>query len=230
MKKTIRKTIELSPDRLSLYSYAHVPWLKGNGQRGFDENNLPSAAVKRQLYELGRMLFEESGYVEVGMDHFARPSDSLFKASYNGTLNRNFMGYTTTQSKSLLGLGVSAISDSWTALSQNTKSLDEYIHLTKNHIFPLLRGHIQSETDIVWRNYIQNLMCRFETEFSYEHITQEQIEQLQALQNDGIVVLEDNKVSVTAEGRTFIRNVCVVFDKYIRPTGNVIQNTFSKAI
>ncbi|GAB3519947.1 coproporphyrinogen-III oxidase family protein [Emticicia fontis] len=229
-EKTIRKTIELSPDRLSLYSYAHVPWLKGNGQRGFDENNLPSAAVKRQLYELGRMIFEENGYTEIGMDHFARPTDSLFKASQNGSLNRNFMGYTTSQSKCMLGLGVSAISDSWTALSQNTKSLDEYIDLTKNHIFPLLRGHIQSETDMIWRNYIQNLMCRFETEFSLNDLNQEQIQQLLTLQEDGIIILEDDKVRVTEEGRAFIRNVCTVFDKYIRPTGSVIHNTFSKAI
>lgn len=229
-EKTIRKTIELSPDRLSLYSYAHVPWLKGNGQRGFDENNLPSAAVKRQLYELGRMIFEENGYAEVGMDHFARPTDSLFKAAYDGLLNRNFMGYTTSQSKCMLGLGVSAISDSWTALSQNTKSLDEYIHLTKNHIFPLLRGHVQSDTDMLWRNYIQNLMCRFETEFSSNHLNQEQIQQLLDLQEDGILVLAENKVRVTEEGRAFIRNVCTVFDKYIRPTGSVITNTFSRAI
>ncbi|RFS18210.1 oxygen-independent coproporphyrinogen III oxidase [Emticicia sp. C21] len=229
-EKTIKKTIELSPDRLSLYSYAHVPWLKGNGQRGFDENNLPSAAVKRQLYELGRMIFEANGYTEVGMDHFARPTDSLFKAAKDGSLNRNFMGYTTSQSKCMLGLGVSAISDSWTALSQNTKSLDEYIHLTKNHIFPLLRGHIQSETDMLWRNYIQNLMCRFETDFSSNDLNQEQIQQLLELQEDGILVLADNKVRVTEEGRAFIRNVCTVFDKYIRPTGSVITNTFSKAI
>lgn len=229
-EKTIRKTIELSPDRLSLYSYAHVPWLKGNGQRGFDENNLPSAAVKRQLYELGRMIFEENGYAEVGMDHFARPTDSLFKAAYEGLLNRNFMGYTTSQSKCMLGLGVSAISDSWTALSQNTKSLDEYIHLTKNHIFPLLHGHIQSDTDMLWRNYIQNLMCTFETEFSSNNLNQEQVQQLLDLQEDGILVLTDNKVRVTEEGRAFIRNVCTVFDKYIRLTGSVITNTFSRAI
>lgn len=229
-EKTIRKTIELSPDRLSLYSYAHVPWLKGNGQRGFDENNLPSAAAKRQLYESGRLIFEENGYTEVGMDHFARPGDSLFKAAKDGLLNRNFMGYTTSQSKCMLGLGVSAISDSWTALSQNTKSLDEYIHLTKNHILPLLRGHIQSETDMLWRNYIQNLMCRFETEFSSNDLNQEQIQQLLDLQEDGILVLADNKVKVTEDGRAFIRNVCTVFDKYIRPTGSVIKNTFSKAI
>jgi len=229
-EKTIKKTIELSPDRLSLYSYAHVPWLKGNGQRGFDENNLPSAALKRELYELARMIFEENGYAEVGMDHFARPGDSLFKAAYHGSLNRNFMGYTTSQSKCMLGLGVSAISDSWTALSQNTKSLDEYIHLTKNHIFPLLRGHIQSETDMLWRTYIQNLMCRFETEFSSNVLNQEQVQQLLTMQEDGILILEDNKVRVTGEGRAFIRNVCTVFDKYIRPTGSVITNTFSKAI
>ncbi|UTA67154.1 oxygen-independent coproporphyrinogen III oxidase [Emticicia sp. 21SJ11W-3] len=229
-EKTIRKTLELAPDRLSLYSYAHVPWLKGNGQRGFDENNLPSATTKRQLYELGRAIFEENGYHEIGMDHFALPSDSLFKAGEEGLLNRNFMGYTTTQSKCMLGLGVSAISDSWTALSQNTKSLDEYIHLTKNNIFPLLRGHIQTDEDMLWRNYIQNLMCRFETEFSFDDLDQHQIEQLLALKNDGIILLEDNKVKVTAEGKTFIRNVCTVFDKYISSAGQPLSKTFSKAI
>lgn len=229
-EKTIIKTLELAPDRLSLYSYAHVPWLKGNGQRGFDENNLPSANIKRQLYELGRSIFEKNGYHEIGMDHFALPTDSLFKAGEDGSLNRNFMGYTTTQSKCMLGLGVSAISDSWTALSQNTKSLDEYIHLTNNHIFPLLRGHIQTEEDILWRNYIQNLMCRFETEFSLDDLSQQQLEQLLALQNDGIIVLKDNKVTVTPKGKTFIRNVCTVFDMYLSNAGNAVSNTFSKAI
>lgn len=229
-EKTIIKTLELAPDRLSLYSYAHVPWLKGNGQRGFDENNLPSANTKRQLYELGRTIFEKNGYHEIGMDHFALPTDSLFKAGEDGSLNRNFMGYTTTQSKCMLGLGVSAISDSWTALSQNTKSLDEYIHLTNNHIFPLLRGHIQTEDDILWRNYIQNLMCRFETEFSLDDLSQQQLEQLLALQNDGIIELKDNKVKVTPKGKTFIRNVCTVFDMYLSGADNAVSNTFSKAI
>ncbi|MBN4047307.1 oxygen-independent coproporphyrinogen III oxidase, partial [bacterium AH-315-P13] len=110
---TIIKTKELLPDRLAFYSYAHVPWIKGNGQRGFKEADLPSPSLKREQYQLGKKLLSKAGYHEIGMDHFALPTDSLFKAMKTHKLHRNFMGYTASKTQTMIGLGVSSISDSW---------------------------------------------------------------------------------------------------------------------
>ena len=117
IEDTIDKTLTLWPDRIAFYSYAHVPWIKGNGQRGFRDEDLPAADAKRDLYEVGRDLLQAGGYVEIGIDHFARPHDSLYNAMQAGTLHRNFMGYTTTQTRVLLGLGASSITDVWSAFS-----------------------------------------------------------------------------------------------------------------
>jgi oxygen-independent coproporphyrinogen III oxidase len=112
VEQTILKTKELAPDRLAFYSYAHVPWIKGNGQRGFKDSDLPKAELKRQQYELGKQLLTEVGYHEIGMDHFAIPSDTLYKSMQNKNLHRNFMGYTASKTQAMIGLGVSSIGDS----------------------------------------------------------------------------------------------------------------------
>ena len=124
--ETVEKTISLLPDRISLYSYAHVPWIKGNGQRGFNDDDLPTATTKRALYETAKRLFLKAGYVEIGMDHFALPTDELAIAAQQKKLHRNFMGYTTQQSPLLIGLGMSAISDSWFGFAQNEKKISDY--------------------------------------------------------------------------------------------------------
>jgi oxygen-independent coproporphyrinogen-3 oxidase len=115
----IEKTNELRPDRLAYYSFAHVPWIKGLGQRGYSENDLPKNEVKRELYELGKKLFDENGSVEIGMDHFALKSDDIYAAMQNKTLHRNFVGYTTNNTQLMIGLGMSSISDSWYSFGQN---------------------------------------------------------------------------------------------------------------
>jgi len=140
--KTIMKTKALMPDRLAFYSYAHVPWLKGNGQRGYKEADLPSAEEKRNQYENGKNLLGYLGYEEIGMDHFALATDSLFKSSTAGRLHRNFMGYTASKTKLMIGLGASSISDSWYGFAQNVKSVEEYQHLVESNIIPIFRGHI----------------------------------------------------------------------------------------
>ena len=119
---TINKTLLLMPERIAFYSYAHVPWVKGNGQRGFDENDIPKGDEKRTLYETGKKLLEELGYIEIGMDHFALKRDSLTMAMNEKELHRNFMGYTTQKTNMMIGLGVSSISDSWYAFAQNVKN------------------------------------------------------------------------------------------------------------
>lgn len=217
IKDTIAKTLELQPDRLAFYSYAHVPWIKGNGQRGFRDEDLPSAELKRQLYETGRNLFEENGYAEIGMDHFALQHDSMFKAMQNGTLNRNFMGYTTTQTKVLLGLGVSSISDSWSGFSQNVKDIDEYQTMIENNQLPMLKGHILTDEDLTIRQQILDIMCQFATswtddDFSFEE-KQVLFSKLEGFKQDGFLTYDRNSLQVKPEGRPFIRNICMAFDK-----------------
>lgn len=146
---TIEKTQELQPDRIAFYSYAHVPWIKGNGQRGFNEADLPTGEVKRQLYETGKARFAEMGYLEIGMDHFSLPSDSLYKAMDEERMHRNFMGYTASKTQLMIGLGVSSISDSWYGFAQNEKRLETYYELLSSNHLPVYRGHILNEEDLL---------------------------------------------------------------------------------
>jgi oxygen-independent coproporphyrinogen-3 oxidase len=214
IRKTFRAVTALRPDRVAFYSYAHVPWIKPS-QRLYTDADLPVADVKRTLYELGRSLLEESGYLEVGMDHFSLPSDLLWKAYQGHFLNRNFMGYTTTQSKCLIGLGVSSISDSWTAFAQNHKTLGEYTHALSKGQLPLFRGHVLSPQDLILRKHILDLMCKFETELesSEREIWQRCLPRLAPFKQDGLVQVGSDWVQVTKTGKSFIRNICMAFDE-----------------
>ncbi|MEQ8220564.1 MAG: oxygen-independent coproporphyrinogen III oxidase [Arenibacter sp.] len=217
--ETILKTKELMPDRLAFYSYAHVPWLKGNGQRGYKDSDLPTAEEKREQYEMGKTLLAEVGYCEIGMDHFSLKSDSLFKAMENGTLHRNFMGYTASKTRVMVGLGISSISDSWDSFAQNVKSLEEYHHLVESNIIPIYRGHILTEEDRVIRKHILNLMCKFSS--SWEHQNERLVEldevkdKLKEMALDGLVEFVSNGIYVTEKGRPFVRNVCMAFDLFL---------------
>ena len=158
VKNTILKTQELMPDRIAFYSYAHVPWIKGNGQRGYSEEHLPSAEIKRKQYQLGKELLEEIGYVEIGMDHFALKTDDLYQSLEAKQLHRNFMGYTASKTQLMIGLGVSSISDSWYGFAQNSKSIDEYQELVNNGELPVFRGHLLNDEDLIIRKHILNLI------------------------------------------------------------------------
>lgn len=215
IEQTIIKTKALLPDRLAFYSYAHVPWIKGNGQRGFNEADLPSAELKRQQYELGKQLLAEVGYTEIGMDHFALPTDSLYKSMVAGDLHRNFMGYTASKTQLMIGLGVSSISDSWYGFSQNEKGLESYYRLLKQDILPAYRGHILTEEDLVIRKHILNLMCRFKTTFTsslYFDEMPQVLGRLNEMEMDGLVEINANNIVVTEKGRPFVRNICMAFD------------------
>jgi oxygen-independent coproporphyrinogen-3 oxidase len=213
---TIEKTKTLLPDRIAFYSYAHVPWIKGNGQRGFKDEDIPKDDEKRNLYEVGKTLLQRNGYVEIGMDHFALKTDSLYDASISGNLHRNFMGYTTTQTKMTIGLGASAIGDCWYGFAQNVKSIEEYYQLLDEDKLPLVKGHILTAEDLIIRQHIQNLMCRFETSWEDEASYFEEIplvlSELEEMKNDGLVTIERTSVKVTTLGRAFIRNICMAFD------------------
>jgi len=207
------------PDRIAFYSYAHVPWLKGNGQRGYKDSDLPAAEEKRQQYEHGKTLLAEAGYVEIGMDHFALESDSLFHAMQSGQLHRNFMGYTASKTQVMIGLGVSSISDSWYGFAQNVKQLEEYQHLVANDIIPIYRGHILNKEDQIIRRHILNLMCRFETSWDKAEAVFPQLDAvlglLQEMAADGLVEIGGTRLRVTDKGRPFIRNVCMAFDLHL---------------
>ena len=215
IRNTIKNTIALKPDRIAYYSYAHVPWIKGVGQRGFEDSDLPKDNEKRHLYELGKQLFFENGYVEVGMDHFALPTDSLYKAMENKKLHRNFMGYTAGKTELMLGLGMSSISDSWYAFAQNEKDVDDYTARVNKGELPVFRGHLLTDTDLVIRKHILNLMCNLETTWNVGlSETQKEgiINRLQEIIEDGLLEVTEDKVTVKEEGRKFIRNICMAFD------------------
>ncbi|REG87288.1 oxygen-independent coproporphyrinogen III oxidase [Winogradskyella sediminis] len=220
--ETINKTKALMPDRIAFYSYAHVPWIKGNGQRGFKTSDLPTPDAKRLQYETGKQYFEAAGYVEIGMDHFALKSDSLYKAMEQHTLHRNFMGYTASKTKAMIGLGVSSISDSWYGFAQNVKSNEEYYKLLTQDIIPVFKGHILITEDLIIRKHILNLMCNFETQWEDEALVFKELPEvlikLKEFELDGLLQFESKKVIVTEKGKAFIRNICMAFDLLLQRT------------
>ena len=215
IRTTIKNTIALKPDRIAYYSYAHVPWIKGVGQRGFDDNDLPKDTEKRHLCELGKQLFFDNGYVEIGMDHFALPSDSLYKAMKERKLHRNFMGYTAGKTELMIGLGMSSISDSWYAFAQNEKDVDDYTDAVNNGVIPIFKGHLLTTKDLIIRKHILNVMCNLETDLSVglsEEIKTGIIERLSEIIEDNLLEISDDKIIVKEEGRMFVRNICMAFD------------------
>jgi oxygen-independent coproporphyrinogen-3 oxidase len=213
---TIEKTNSLQPDRLAFYSYAHVPWIKGNGQRGFNDEDIPKDETKRKLYEVGKDLLFENEYYEIGMDHFALKSDSLYDSFEKGKLHRNFMGYSSSKTQLMIGLGVSSISDSWYSFAQNVKEIEEYYKLLKKDKLPIFRGHLLTDEDLIIRRHILNLMCHFETSWKDKVLYFEEVPeiliQLKEMENDGLVIIEKNGIKVTNAGKPFVRNICMAFD------------------
>lgn len=229
---TMAKIKYLCPDRIAFYSYAHVPWIKP-GQRSYSEKHLPSDDEKHRLYEIGRKYLENTGYVEIGMDHFALKTDSLFKAMKQKTLHRNFMGYTDVYSSLLIGLGVSSISDTWHTYAQNLKTVEQYFKAVKQNNIPIFKGHLLSQEDLILRKHILNIMCRGNTEWKDENMkceaVYEALERLREMETDGLVVIYPYCMRVTKKGKTFMRNICMAFDA--RLWRNVPKTTiFSKVI
>ncbi len=229
---TINKTKSLKPDRIAFYSYAHVPWIKGVGQRGYDENDLPSAEEKRVLYETGKQMLFDLGYVEIGMDHFALKTDSMHKAMENKKLHRNFMGYTASKTQLMVGLGMSSISDSWYAFAQNEKTVEDYTELVNKGLIPIFRGHLLSKEDLIIRKHILNIMCHFETSWEAEELKfpelQECLGRLKEMENDGLVNITKNGLSLPEKARPFVRNVCMAFDLQLirnKPTTRIFSMT-----
>ncbi len=215
VQHTIQKVNELKPDRIAFYSYAHVPWIKP-GQRKFTEKDLPADRDKRALYEAGLDLFNQEGYLPIGMDHFALPGDTLEQAAKHHTLHRNFMGYTHHYTELMVSLGVSSISDTWNAFAQNLKTVEEYKAAVEKRQFPIFKGHVLSKTDLILRKHILNIMCNGFTSWQEEteqcEALFEALPRLKPLQEDGLCKVETNSLQVTETGKAFLRNICMCFD------------------
>jgi oxygen-independent coproporphyrinogen III oxidase len=232
IERTIKQIIELKPDRIAFYSYAHVPWTS-KGQRLFDEKDLPAAEEKINLYLKGKQLLTEAGYFDIGMDHFALPHDELYKARLNGKLHRNFMGYTTQGSGMVLGLGVSAISDTGNAFAQNEKTLHDYYAAISKGVLAIKKGYELNEEDIAFKNYILNITCRSSTNFQAEHLAtlkKYTFPNLQELTDDGLIEWDEKGLRLTDQGHYFIRVVCAAFDLHLLRQGYNEKQVFSKAI
>ena len=232
MRYTIDCTNRLRPDRISFYSYAHVPWVKGTGQRGFDENDLPTPDQKRHLYEIGKQQLLDNGYIEIGMDHFALPSDEMYESFVRGTLHRNFMGYTASKTQLMIGLGISAISDSWYGFAQNVKTVKEYEEVLSQDRIPVYRGHILSEEDLILRRHILNLMCQFHTSWEAPQLQFAEAEEvtlrLSEMERDGLIHILPQGIEVTDVGKPFVRNICMAFDLRLQrnvPTTRIFSMT-----
>lgn len=219
--RSIENTIDmvnlLRPDRIAFYSYAHVPWVKP-GQRSFSEADLPSGIAKHEMYVLGKSMLQSAGYLEIGMDHFALPDEELAVAFRSGTMHRNFMGYTTQPSKLMIGLGVSAISDTWSAFGQNIKVVEDYLKAVHAGEFPIFRGHVLNDEDLMIRSVILDIMCHFKAFVGNGHSAelQENIKLLHEMEIDKLVSIQDGYIKVTKSGRPFVRNICMAFDKRLK--------------
>lgn len=228
---TIEKVIELKPERIAFYSYAHVPW-KRPGQRAYTEDDLPDNASKRQLYEVGKKTLINSGYFDIGMDHFALKGDELYNAYLRKTLHRNFMGYTTAQTDLLIGLGTSAISDAKYAYAQNEKVVEKYKESVLTGELNLTRGHDLSEEDLVIRRFILDIACSGEARWAdYPQLLDFNMNiLLLTMADERLIKLYGTGLRVTDMGMAFLRNICMVFDKRLLDNKSGSQKMFSKAI
>src|SRR5690606_8047607 len=214
--RTIASVISLRPDRIAYYSYAHVPWVRP-GQRGYEDADLPSDVAKRALYEQGREMLRTAGYLDIGMDHFALPGDALALAQASGDLHRNFMGYTTTQTDLLIGLGASAISDAYYGYAQNAKKVEDYSSRVEEGDLAVWKGHRQSDEDLRIRQCILDIACqgKVSTDLLATVLRAETGNKLREMEADGLIRLSSDGLLVTETGRPFVRNICSVFDANI---------------
>jgi oxygen-independent coproporphyrinogen-3 oxidase len=233
LTRTILQCIDMKPDRIAFYSYAHVPWTS-RGQRLFDENDLPSTDIKMKLYQLGKELFAAHGYIDAGMDHFVLTTDDMYTAKQEGRLHRNFMGYTTQQTQLLIGLGVSSISDAGVAYAQNEKTIHEYYASLQRNEIPVKRGFFLNEEDVAFKKYILDISCRGKAKFRKDDLpllNEFSFNELQKLREDKLITWNYEGVEITQLGAHFIRNICRAFDLHLLRNQRESANPrFSKAI
>lgn len=234
--KTIEKVISLSPERIAIYNYAHLPHMF-KVQKQINENDLPDAKVKIQILERAIRALADAGYVYIGMDHFAKPDDELAVAQREGHLYRNFQGYSTNANCDVIGLGVTSISKIGNSYSQNYRTIEDYhLAITKGHI-PVYRGYQLDIDDELRREVISQLICHFNVYFTeieklfhinFHEYFADELDRLAGMIDDKLVQIDAEKLKVLSSGRFFIRNICAVFDRYLKDT--TTNKSFSKMI
>jgi oxygen-independent coproporphyrinogen-3 oxidase len=222
--RTLEQVVNLKPDRIALYAYAHLPE-RFKPQRRINSMDLPSGGSKIAMLSRSLAAFREAGYVYVGMDHFALPEDALAVAKRQGRLHRNFQGYSTQPDCDLIALGVSSIGRMGATYSQNAKTLEEYYDALDHGNFPIVRGLALSRDDLLRRAVIMALMCQGYVQFEsidlaylveFRSYFAKEMEALQALAEQDLVTLDESGIQVTAKGWYFVRAVAMVFDRNLQ--------------
>ena len=222
--RTLEEVIKLSPDRFSIYNYAHLPGL-AKPQRRINESDLPSPDAKLQILQLAIRRLTEAGYVFIGMDHFAKPDDELAVAQRQGRLHRNFQGYSTHAEADLMAFGVSAIGKVGPTYCQNYKTTDEYYDALDRDLLPVMRGIELTPDDLLRRSIIQALMCHFSLSFESIEIAHlidfksyfaTELADLSNMQQAGLLTIDDQWITVLPRGRMLVRAIAMVFDRYLR--------------
>ena len=235
---TLDTVLEMRPDRLAVYSYAHLPDLF-KAQKQINAEDLPDAATKLSLLQLAIEKLTAAGYVYIGMDHFALPDDDLAQAQQRGSLHRNFMGYTTHADSDLLGLGVSAISHIGDSFSQNPRDLPSWQIALDEGRLPVFRGMSLEEDDVLRADLIQQLMCQGEIPVAalerrhaidFGEYFADAIARLQPMVEDGLVRIEPDRITATTQGRLLLRNIAMCFDRYLDRPADGAAPRFSRAI
>jgi oxygen-independent coproporphyrinogen-3 oxidase len=233
---TLRSTIDMGPDRIAVYNYAHLP-ARFKPQRRINETDLPSPQTRLDILQKTIQLLTDAGYVYIGMDHFARPDDELATAQENGTLHRNFQGYSTHADCDLVAIGMSSIGHVCDNYSQNVRDLDQYYAMLDEGKLPLDRGIELEPDDLLRREIITLLICHFQLDisiletrwnFSFAQHFENEIAELKKMQEDGLLSIDEKMIHVQPAGRLLVRNICMVFDRYLKHKGS--SHTFSKVI
>ena len=234
--ETLETVVALNPDRIAVYNYAHLPHLF-KSQCQIDENLLPTAETRIEILQEFVKFLTAEGYLYIGMDHFARPNDDLVQAQLRGTLHRNFQGYSTRAGCDLVGMGVSAISSIGSSYAQNTRSLQEYNDCIKNGKIPVMRGIKLDYDDLLRRDVINKLICNFRINYSdieelhcidFEDYFYDELISLEKMQDRGLLAMDSDSIVITPKGRYLVRNICMVFDKYM--TSSRFTGNFSRVI
>jgi oxygen-independent coproporphyrinogen III oxidase len=234
---TVDQIISMSPDRIALFSYAHVPWLKK--QQGSFVAHLPEGMVKFEIFRTGLLKFVEAGYLYIGMDHFAKPGDELAVSQQKRTLHRNFQGYTTKAGADLYGMGITAISGIQSAYAQNHRDIPSWEKAVAERGLATMRGYHLSEEDLLRRAVISRLLCHtvvvkdeISREFGvdFDEYFAEELRRFEPFRDDGLVLLERGEIRATWLGRIFIRNLAMVFDPYLEKQQLAAKPLFSKTL
>src|SRR5579871_2805759 len=234
---TVDQIISINPDRIALFSYAHVPWLKK--QQGAFAQFLPEGMQKFEIFRTGLFKFVEAGYRYIGMDHFAKPGDELAVSQENRTLHRNFQGYTTKAGADLYGMGVTAIRSEERTYAQNHRDIPSWQKSVEERGIATMRGYRLSEDDVLRREVISRLLCHtvvvkaeISKEFGidFDEYFAAELEQLKAPRQDGLILLSNDEIRATWLGRIFIRNLAMIFDPYLEKQKLDAKPLFSKTL